>query len=313
MNCKLLEFMIKNFTKEGETVLDPMCGSGSTGVIAALCGRNAIQVDIEEKFVKWAEEAKQKVESGPSLTTKGSIINVCGDARKLSELLTKADSILTSPPYSDSLSKHAGGPTTLRAGFKRGISTDSARQYSEADKNIGNLPHGSVDAIVTSPENISKLPLGNVDAVITSPPYSESQTEVDGEKGRRGGDAKQRVKKDYASVSKENIGSLKHDEVARESYLEAMLKVYSEMWKVLKPNGLAIIVIKPFIRNKKVADLPYHTWLLLQKVGFKLTKLYKLRLKNPSFWRILYHKKHPTVPKINHEYILVVTKHGVSM
>ena len=87
-----------------------------------------------------------------------------------------------------------------------------------------------------------------------------------------------------------------------------MLKVYCEMWKVLKPDGLAIIVVKPFIRNKKVVDLPYHTWLLLKKVGFKLVKLYKLRLKTMSFWRILYHRKFPDVPKIAHEYVIIVKK-----
>ena len=80
------------------------------------------------------------------------------------------------------------------------------------------------------------------------------------------------------------------------------------MYKVLKNGGLAIIVVKPFIRNKKVIDLPYHTWLLLQKVGFKLTKIYKLRLKQKSFWRILYERKFPEVPKIRHEYVIIVKK-----
>ena len=89
-----------------------------------------------------------------------------------------------------------------------------------------------------------------------------------------------------------------------------MLKVYAEMYRVLKPNGLAIIVIKPFIRNKKVVDLPYHTWLLMAKVGFQLKKLYKLRLDRQSFWRILFYKKHPHVPLIAHEYVLVCQKPG---
>jgi len=87
-----------------------------------------------------------------------------------------------------------------------------------------------------------------------------------------------------------------------------MLQVYAEMFKVLKPQGLAIICIKPFIRNKQVVDLPYHTWLLMQKVGFKLTKLYKLRLKQKSFWRTIYYKKYPQVPRLKHEYVLVCKK-----
>jgi hypothetical protein len=68
------------------------------------------------------------------------------------------------------------------------------------------------------------------------------------------------------------------------------------------------VVIKPFIRNKKVVDLPYHTWLLMAKVGFKLEKLYKLRLKTQSFWRILYYRRFPTIPRIAHEYVIVARK-----
>jgi hypothetical protein len=80
------------------------------------------------------------------------------------------------------------------------------------------------------------------------------------------------------------------------------------MYKVLKPGGLAIIIVKPFIRNKRVVDLPYYTWILMSKVGFKLEKLYKLRLQNQSFWRILYYKKNPNIPRIAHEYVIVARK-----
>ncbi|MCR6692821.1 MAG: site-specific DNA-methyltransferase, partial [archaeon YNP-LCB-003-016] len=48
-NTKLLEYLILNYTKPGDVILDPMAGSGSTGVVAALHGRNAIQIDIERK------------------------------------------------------------------------------------------------------------------------------------------------------------------------------------------------------------------------------------------------------------------------
>jgi len=45
-----------------------------------------------------------------------------------------------------------------------------------------------------------------------------------------------------------------------------------------------------------------------QQAGFKLTRLFKLRLKQQSFWRILYSRKFPNVPKIVHEYVLVTVK-----
>jgi hypothetical protein len=124
------------------------------------------------------------------------------------------------------------------------------------------------------------------------------------------------------SPSKDNIGNLKSSDEEYEAlanglmkngkptYLSEMLKVYGEMFEVLKPGGLAIIVVKPFVRNKKVVDLPYHTWILMAKVGFRLARLYKLRLFRLSFWRILQYKKHPDVPIIAHEYVLVCQKPG---
>jgi DNA modification methylase len=111
----------------------------------------------------------------------------------------------------------------------------------------------------------------------------------------------------------EKIQRLKSEKKGKsETYLEAMLKVYGEMWKVLKPGGLAIIIVKPFQRNFKIVDLPYHTYLLMNRVGFVLEKLYKLRLRQMSFWRILTYKKHPNVPRIMHEWILVCRKGGVA-
>jgi DNA modification methylase len=97
-NTLLLRFLIENFTSVGDTVLDPMAGSGSTGVVAALLGRNAVQVELERKFYEWMEKARENVERHVTLTPRGWIKNICGDARRLSELLSQTDVVLTSPP-----------------------------------------------------------------------------------------------------------------------------------------------------------------------------------------------------------------------
>src|SRR6266540_1386349 len=47
---------ISFFTKRGGTVLDPMVGTGSTLVAAALCGRRAIGVDLNQDFVALSRE-----------------------------------------------------------------------------------------------------------------------------------------------------------------------------------------------------------------------------------------------------------------
>lgn len=449
MNTKLTEFLILKFTEKGDVVLDPMAGSGQTGVIAAVHGRDAVCVDLEQKFYKWMEQARHKVERQQTLTRKGKIRNVCGDARQLSSLLTEADVVVTSPPYSESMGKKRKGYTTHpNLSRTRHMGADSR------DDNIGNLRHGKVDAVITSPPYVGKeqntkrsrgwgpwnLPkqkegfkretpksepyeysetpdqIGNlnygVDVIVTSPPYADAKKggEADEDKMAERWDktakdrnwntwgktwkteGRKRALKSLGSgysESEENIGNLrfadcivtsppyedamsskrhtmntekqrkifrekrwatryeadvvitsppyadtcdrkgrKMDEVrgvrgrafdllenkenignlAKETYLQAMLTVYQQMFSVLKPTGKAIIIIKPFIRNKKVVDLPYQTWLLLKRAGFKLTRLFKLRLKQQSFWRILYTKKHPEVPQIKHEYILICQK-----
>jgi DNA modification methylase len=350
-NLNLIDFLIQRYTKDGDVVLDPLAGTYSTCVLAALSNRIGVGVEIEDKFYRWGLEAKKLVEEYPTLLPKGEMVVLKGDARKLSELLKQVDTVITSPPYSNVISRQGGDPKVKNVG----ISALTAREYSENPSNIGNLPMGSVDVMITSPpytntaaenpnvlelqkrgwihrgdlakflpqnlsaDNIGKLPLGLIDCVITSPPYasvdnvkknSEEFWKKAKESGRRWSSKPPSGTEDKTQTSEGNIAKLPLDSnEKRETYLEAMLKVYSEMWKALKPNGLAIVIVKPFIRRRKVVDLPYITYLLMLKAGFTLEKLYKLRLKQQSFWRRLYHRKNPEVPVIAHEYVIVARKH----
>ncbi|HDI52850.1 MAG TPA: hypothetical protein ENF89_01725 [Candidatus Bathyarchaeota archaeon] len=238
-NTRLLEWLVLTFTKPGDIILDPMAGSGSTGVVAALHGRNAILVDIERRFYRWMLEAAVKVNRHRTLSRKGWIWPLLGDARQLSRLLEeadipflkgRADLILTSPPYADA--KRGGradkrrmaerwdrafrrcggdwnswGDTWKTPGRMRSLEALGSG-YSENSENIGNLPFGEVDIILTSPpyseslskrrkgytvlpqlaetrqmgedtkdENIANLPHGSIDTIITSPPYGDSISE----------------------------------------------------------------------------------------------------------------------------------------
>ena len=51
----LLEYLIKTYTNEGETVLDNCMGSGSTGVACVNTSRNFIGIELDEKYFKIAK------------------------------------------------------------------------------------------------------------------------------------------------------------------------------------------------------------------------------------------------------------------
>lgn len=52
----LLEYLIRTYTEEGDTVLDNVMGSGSTGVAAVNTGRNFIGIELDENYFNIAKE-----------------------------------------------------------------------------------------------------------------------------------------------------------------------------------------------------------------------------------------------------------------
>lgn len=58
----LLEYLIKTYTNEGDTVLDNCMGSGSTGVACINTNRNFIGIELDEKYFNIAKERLEKAE-----------------------------------------------------------------------------------------------------------------------------------------------------------------------------------------------------------------------------------------------------------
>jgi site-specific DNA-methyltransferase (adenine-specific) len=55
-SVKVLEWLIKTYTNEGETVLDNCMGSGSTGVACVNTNRNFIGIELDEHYFEIAKE-----------------------------------------------------------------------------------------------------------------------------------------------------------------------------------------------------------------------------------------------------------------
>jgi DNA modification methylase len=127
---------IEFFTKKGETILDPMAGTGSTLIAALRAGRHSYGIELNPKYAKIAKQliAEEKTALGnPAEELTAEIIR--GDASKAAEYqLSNIAYVLTSPPYWDML--HAKGAETQK---KRRDADELDVRYSDDPKDVGNI------------------------------------------------------------------------------------------------------------------------------------------------------------------------------
>ncbi|MCX8151268.1 MAG: DNA methyltransferase [Candidatus Bathyarchaeota archaeon] len=103
MNAKLARCMVNlAHARQGDYVLDPFCGTGSTVIEATFIGARAIAVDVQRRM---ADGAKRNMKHF-GLTAEAIVV---ADARKLP--FAKVDCVVTDPPYGRST-------TTLKSDTK---------------------------------------------------------------------------------------------------------------------------------------------------------------------------------------------------
>lgn len=87
--------IIEMYTKQGNSILDPMVGAGTTLIEAKLLARNALGMDINPEAVKLTKVGLRFKHHPPSVQK-----TKVGDARDLSFLKDNSfDLVLTHPPY----------------------------------------------------------------------------------------------------------------------------------------------------------------------------------------------------------------------
>jgi len=127
---------IEFFTKQGETVLDPMAGTGSTLIAALRSGRNSYGIELNPKYAKIAQEfieAERNTLGEAIVNLKSEIVN--GDAAHITNYgLPITDYVLTSPPYWDML--RAKGSENQK---KRRDSEALDVHYSDDPNDMGNI------------------------------------------------------------------------------------------------------------------------------------------------------------------------------
>lgn len=128
--------IIELFTHQGELVLDPFVGSGTTLVAAADLNRNAVGFDLQENYIRLCEKrlSEKKV-----LFNQSRQIAVKDDARNINKYLepNSVSLVWTSPPYANLLNR----PRTNKSRrFRNNEQYGKIEQYSQDPNDLGILP-----------------------------------------------------------------------------------------------------------------------------------------------------------------------------
>lgn len=165
----------KGYWRLGDIIIDPFGGIGTTGLIGAYRGYRVIGVELEERFVKLAQENIERNRRKIKRLGNPLPVIIQGDSRELGKVIVEAAGAMTSPPWfgvsSDGgwqmLDKYAeegkltvkqveGDPNKSFPSWSK----DRDTSYGKADGQIANLPEGSHDEIV---------------GAITSPPFLQTR------------------------------------------------------------------------------------------------------------------------------------------
>ncbi|MEJ5284786.1 MAG: DNA methyltransferase [Brevinematales bacterium] len=264
--------------KEGDTVLDPFSGSGTTALEAQLLGINFVGFDISplcviqgkvktesvyviDEIKKIKNSILDNLDSGLFNKNENyySFLNEITDNQSvknfyiLANLLAVSDNSRRNRNFVNSFIKNLN------------LMIASVEDYLDI-KNKLSLNLGNTKIEIGDSRNLN-IPSNSVDGIITSPPYSIALDYVKNDEHslRDMGYNPLDLRDDFIGVR--GSGKKKVD-----LYNEDMKKSYLEMYRVLKPNRFAVIVIGNATYNGEEVKTVEFTINFMENIGFKLYK-----------------------------------------
>jgi DNA modification methylase len=126
--------VIELFTHEGELVVDPFVGSGTTLVAAQDTNRNAVGFDLHGGYIDVSESRL----GGAGLFTSTAQVAVHDDASSVAEYLEpgSVSLVLTSPPYANLLNRERRNKSRRN---RKNEQLGAVEQYSQDPRDLGTM------------------------------------------------------------------------------------------------------------------------------------------------------------------------------
>ncbi len=237
--------------KKGETILDPMAGSGTTNIEAALLGINSYAIDVSPFCQMMIQTKYDALNIDMNILNKIELDeNKLFDFYSRKNILKKIEKIdygkkeiyeLVLLAYLDALGY---SKRVVRSNHKQ-LFNKVLNRYIETvkallmNKYFNNKTLGEVTILNNSDALNIELPENSIDGIITSPPYSFAIDYVENDK-----DQLEYLGYDTNKL-KENLIGLKGKTKSEklEIYFNDMDKFLSESSRVLKKNKFLVVII----------------------------------------------------------------------
>ena len=264
--------------EQGDTVLDPFIGSGTTAVEAQLLGINCIGIDVSPLCILQSKVKTESIDVLPQIMewkeeiTKGirpSLFNLEG--KTLDETINSIPNEKVKNFYKMAklvaISDNARRGREFSKAFFRNLELmiSSVSDYAQIVKKL-NLRLGRID-IKTGDSRALPVDNESIDGIITSPPYSIALDYVSND-----AHALRELGYDLPQIREEFIGVRGKGQTRVDLYNEDMEKSLKEMFRVLKPKKYAAIVIGNATYLGQELKTVESTTGYAEKIGFKLVK-----------------------------------------
>ena len=260
--------------KDGDVVLDPFSGSGTTAVESQILGIDFVGTDISplcviqgrvktesiyaiDEIKELKKEILEKAINLPNDDYYSFLYKLTKDERVknfyiLARLLAISDNQRRNRNFTNSFIKNIN------------LMIASVEDYADIKDRL-NLKLGNVKIELGDARDL-KLQNNSIDGIITSPPYS--------------------IALDYVENDIHSLKELGYNEAIRDDFIGVrgsgkrkidlyssdMEKVYQEMYRVLKPNKYTVIVIGNAIYQKQEIRTVELTIEYMESIGFKLVE-----------------------------------------
>lgn len=131
---QLMRDIIQFFTKENELVFDYFMGVGGTLLGAGICGRRAIGIDLNAKYIEAYKLAAKEIGVSEFKCIEGDCLEFLSNKDKMSNILNgeEISLVLIDPPYGNMMSREKTG-----ADIK--IYGNVATPFTDSNKDFGNF------------------------------------------------------------------------------------------------------------------------------------------------------------------------------